>query len=152
MPAACSDRTIILNSLHGRLRRRPAWRSAVRGEEAERVVAPVVDQPLLDQEAVVDVVVDRQQLDGGDAQVEEVLDRRLGGQPGVGAAELLGHAGMQLREALDVDLVDERLVPGRPGGRSSPQVKAVSITAASGANGGAVALVERQVGLGSPSL
>ena len=62
-----------------------------RGEEAERVVAPVVVQALLDQVAVVDVVVHRQQLDGRDAQVGQVLDGRLGGQPGVGAAQVLGH-------------------------------------------------------------
>ena len=45
-------------------------------EEADGVVAPVVGEPALDEVAVVDVLVHRQQLDGGDAQVGEVVDRR----------------------------------------------------------------------------
>ena len=36
----------------------------------------------------------RQQLDGRDAQVGQVLDGRLGGQPGVAAAQVLGHVGL----------------------------------------------------------
>src|SRR5918999_1716893 len=35
----------------------------VRGEEGDRVVAPIVDQAALDQVPLVDVLVDRQQLD-----------------------------------------------------------------------------------------
>ena len=58
-------------------------------------------------------MVHRQQLDGRDAQVGQVLDRRLGGEPGVAAAQVFGHVRVQLREALDVQLVDQRLVPGR---------------------------------------
>ena len=42
--------------------------AAGRSEEADRVVAPVVLQALLGQVAVVDEGVDRQQLDGGDAE------------------------------------------------------------------------------------
>ena len=57
-------------------------------------------------------VVDRQQLDGGDAERGEVLERRLRREAGVGASQLLAHAFHQLREALGVDLVDHRLVPG----------------------------------------
>ena len=56
----------------------------------------------------------RQQLDGRHAQVGQVLDGRLGGQPGVAAAQLLGHLRVVLGEALDVQLVDDRLVPGGP--------------------------------------
>ena len=43
--------------------------AAVRGEVADRAVAPVVVQPALDQERLVGDVVDRQQLDRGDAEV-----------------------------------------------------------------------------------
>ncbi len=39
-------------------------------------------------------------------------DRRLRGKPGVGAAQILAHLGVELREALDVHFVDDRLVPG----------------------------------------
>ena len=66
-----------------------------------------------------------QQLDGGHAEVLEVAHRRLGRQAAVGAAQVLAHLGVPLREALDVHLVDDRLVPrraragGRPPSRSA---------------------------------
>ena len=82
-------------------------------EEADRRVAPVVRQPPGVQEVLVGDVVDRQQLDRGHAERLEVRDRVLVGEPGVGAAQVLAHAGAQLREALDVRLVDHRLVPRR---------------------------------------
>ena len=41
----------------------------------------------------------------------QVLDRGLGREAGVGAAKILAHLLVQLREALDVRLVDDRLVP-----------------------------------------
>ena len=66
IPAAWSALTIALNSRDRVARRRS---SAVGGEEAEGVVAPVVHQALLQQVAVVEVVVDRQQLDGRDAEL-----------------------------------------------------------------------------------
>ena len=53
----------------------------VRREEADRRVAPVVRQAVVVQEALVDDVVDRQQLDRRDAELLEVLERRLGGEP-----------------------------------------------------------------------
>ena len=58
-------------------------------------------------------MVHRHQLDGRDAELVQVLDRRLGRQRRVGAAQLLRHVRVQLREALDVQLVDQRLVPRR---------------------------------------
>jgi hypothetical protein len=48
----------------------------VRREEADRVVAPVVAQALLLQGVVLDELVHRHELDRGDAEVGEVLDRR----------------------------------------------------------------------------
>ena len=86
-------------------------------EEADRGVAPVVGEPALDQVALVGDVMDRQQLDGGDAQRRQVLDRRIGGEACVGAAQILPHERVQLREALDVKFVDDRLRP-RSIGRS----------------------------------
>ena len=76
-----------LELVHGSGRRCATPRSGVRARSSERVVAPVVRQALLDQVPVVGVVVHRQQLDGGDAQLLEVLDRRFGRQPRVGAAQ-----------------------------------------------------------------
>ena len=82
----------------------------VRGEEADRVVAPVVPQPLVEQGEVLDELVDRHELDGGDAQLGEVLDRGGVTDAGVGAADVLGHVFEQLGQALDVGLVDDRVV------------------------------------------
>ena len=76
-------------------------------EVAERGVAPVVGQAPLGQEGLGHRGVDRQQLDRGDPQALEVLDRHRVGQPRVGAAQLLGHTGKLVGQALDVGLVDD---------------------------------------------
>ena len=72
MPARCSALTMPLNSrtcspgvAGGRV-------GGVRREVADRAVAPVVGQAALVQERLVGDVVDRQQLDRGDAEVLEV--------------------------------------------------------------------------------
>ncbi len=88
--------------------RRPAAYVGVRGEEAEGVVAPVVAQALLEQRAVLHELVHRHQLDRGHAEPGQVLDDRRVREAGVRAALLLGDVGVQLGEALDVRLVDER--------------------------------------------
>ena len=77
------------------------------GEVAEGVVAPVVAQALVDEVAVVDEVMDGQELDGGDAELLEVVDAGGVAEAGVGAAQVLGDVGVALGEALDVDLVDD---------------------------------------------
>ena len=87
----------------------------VRGEEADRVVAPVVRQPPAEQERLRHVLVHRQQLDGGDAEVLQVRDRGLVTEPGVGTAQLRRYIGMAHGEALDVDLVDHRVRVAVPG-------------------------------------
>ena len=87
----------------------------VRGQEPDRVVAPVVRQPLRDQERLGHVLVHRQQLDGGDAQAGQVPDRGLVAQPGVGPAQRRGDVRVAHGEALDVDLVHHGVrvpVPG----------------------------------------
>ncbi len=57
-----------LELLHGVLEDAVAAVVRRRGEEGQRVVAPVIVQALLDQVAVVEEVVDRQHLDGRDAR------------------------------------------------------------------------------------
>ena len=79
----------------------------VRREEADGVVAPVVDEASIDEVALVDVLMHRQQLDRRDAELDEVLDGRRRAHPRVRAAQLLGDVGMATGEAPDVDLVDE---------------------------------------------
>ncbi len=58
-------------------------------EEADRRVAPVVREPAVVQEALVGDLVDREQLDRRDAERDEVLDRGVRGEPGIGAAQIL---------------------------------------------------------------
>ena len=84
----------------------------VRCEEREGVVAPVVAQPFVEQGAVLDELVHGHQLDRGDAQLLQVGRDRGVSEAGVRAAQLLGYVRMQLRQALDVRLVDEGLVVG----------------------------------------
>ena len=48
--------------------------AVVRGEEGDRVVAPVVAQAALDEVVVVDELVHRHQLDRRDAERREVVD------------------------------------------------------------------------------
>jgi hypothetical protein len=94
----------------------------VRCEVGDRVVAPVVGQAALDEVVLVEVVVDGQQLDRGDAEVAEVADDGRVREAGVGPAQVLGDVRVRHRETLHVGLVDHRLRPGGPcGGRSLPQ-------------------------------
>ena len=60
--------------------------------------------------------MDRQQFNRRDAELAEVADGDFGGEPGVGPAEPFGDAGHPPGEALDVNLVDDGLLPGSPRG------------------------------------
>ena len=84
----------------------------VRGEEADRVVAPVVAQPDLLQVRLVDEGVHRQQLHARHPEPPEVLDRHRVRHPRVGPAQVLGHPRQQPRHLPDVHLVDDPLVAG----------------------------------------
>ncbi len=65
-----------------------------------------------------------QQLNRRDSQLVEMLDGGVGRQPAVGPAQFLGDAGMLLRKAFDVQLVDDRLFPRRAGAPVVAPVKA----------------------------
>ena len=86
----------------------------LRREEADRVVAPVVVEALLLERAVVDELVDGHELDRGDAELLQVLNHGRVRHAGVGAALLFGNFRVELGQALDVRLVDDRLVVGDP--------------------------------------
>ena len=101
------QRLELLHLLTGRVGERVA---VVRGEEADRVVAPVVREVLLDEGRVVDELVHGHQLDRGDAERRQVLDDGRVGHAHVGAAELLGDVRVLHGQALDVGLVDDALV------------------------------------------
>ena len=62
--------------------------------------------------AVVGERVHRQELHGRDAKALEMLDRMLVREPGVGAAQFRRHPRMTHGKALDVQLVDHRVLPG----------------------------------------
>ncbi len=81
----------------------------MRGEEAERVVAPVVGEAASDDERLGDEMLHRQQFDGVDPDVEQVLDHRRVGETPVGAAQVLGHRRVQPGVALHVQLVDDHV-------------------------------------------
>ena len=61
--------------------------------------------------AVVDRGMDRQQLDRGDAEPDEVVDHRRRGEAGEGAAMLRIDAGMNHRDPAHVQLENDRLFP-----------------------------------------
>ena len=85
---------------------------AVRGEERDRVVPPVVAQGLLGQVVVVQELVHGHQLDRGDAQPLQVLDDGRVRHPRVGAPQVGRHLRVAHGEPLDVALVQHGLVPG----------------------------------------
>ena len=85
--------------------------AGVHGEEAERVVPPVVHRAAPGQVGLVDDGVHGEQLDAGHAEPGQVGDRRRVSQPGVGAAQVLGDSGQAAGQALDVRLVDHRVGP-----------------------------------------
>ena len=81
----------------------------VRREVPDRVVTPVVGEPPLEQEVVGHVLVYGHQFHRGHAEPRQVLDARLVAEPGVGPPQLGGYARMPHGEALDVELVDDRV-------------------------------------------
>src|ERR1700722_10720648 len=85
-----------------------AW---LRREEADGVIAPVVAQLLVEQTAVVDEGVDRQQLNRGDAEAADVVDRLGMHQAREGAAQLRRNLRMPHREAARMQLVDDGAIP-----------------------------------------
>jgi hypothetical protein len=116
-----------------------------RSEEADGVVAPVVAQSPLDQIAVVDEGVHRQQLHRGDAQTLEIVDHRRGGEPRVSSAQWLGHVRIEHRVAAHVQLVDHHVVPRHIGGAVVVPGEGRLGHLAFGHAAGTVAPVEREV-------
>ena len=79
----------------------------VRSKVTDRVVAPVVRQSLGLQRRVIRELLDRHQLNRGDAQLCQVLDDRGVCHACVGAAQVLRDVRVAHRHALDVGLVDD---------------------------------------------
>ena len=85
----------------------------LRGEVADRVVAPVVPQALRDEVPVVHERVDRHQLDGRDAEPPQVLDDGCGREGRVRTVVPRRNFRMTHRETAHVHLVDHGVVPRR---------------------------------------
>ena len=84
----------------------------MRGREPrQRAVAPVVGEAALVQETFVGEGVHRHELHRRDAQRLQVLDHGRHGQREILAPPLRRYVRMQLREALHVQLVDQRIAP-----------------------------------------
>ena len=117
----------------------------VRREEADRVVTPIVAQPILNETAVVDEVMHGHQLDGGHAETAEVIDHRRCGETRERAAQRRRHLRMLDRETAHVELVDHHIVARDRGGAVvAPGERTVDHLAfRHGAR--AVATIERQV-------
>jgi hypothetical protein len=105
------------------VRERRVQIARLRREEAQGVVAPVVSQALLDEIAVVDERMHRQQLGRRHAERAQVSRHVLMSQGGECPALLLGDARIELGEALDVHLVHDRPFPGHDRARRPPPGK-----------------------------
>ena len=89
----------------------------MRGEETDRVVAPVVVQVAVDQHVVVHELVHGHQFHGRDTQPLEMVDHHGVHEAHVGAADVGRDAGVAHRHGPHVRLVDHGLVvrdPQRP--------------------------------------
>ena len=84
-------------------------------EPRQCVVAPVVSEAAFVQEAFAGEGVHRHELDRGHAQRLQMIDDRGHREREVFAAPFRRHVRMQLREALDVQFVDEGVAPGHRG-------------------------------------
>ncbi len=114
-------------------------------EVPERVVAPVVAEPLGLEEPLVHRVVHREELHRGDAERLEVVDDRRVREAAVGPAEVLGDLGVAHGEAAHVRLVDDEARPGDARALHALPVEAPVHHDAPRHARGAVAVVERQV-------
>ena len=83
---------------------------AVRGQEGNAVVPPVVAQPAFEEMGVLDELVHRQQLHRRDAEIGQVARHCRLSQACIGAPQLLGYVRVAPREALYMGLVDDGLV------------------------------------------
>ena len=92
-------------------------------EKADRIVTPIIAKSFLEQIAVVDESVDGHEFDGRDAERLDVVDNRFRTEACIKAFQPLVDFWMQLREPLDVRLVDDGAFPGN----ASPQVLAAPV-------------------------
>src|SRR6185369_12115833 len=86
-------------------------------EERNRVVPPVIGQPLVKEIAIVEEGVDREELNRGHAEFAQVVHHCGVSQSTVCAPEPFRNSRVELRIATDMHLIDDRALPscaGRP--------------------------------------
>ena len=83
----------------------------VGGEVGNGVVAPVVAQSSVDQISGLHEVMHRHQLDSGDTELLQIVDRRRMHETGVGALQFRRDVRMECGEAFNVQFVDDGFVP-----------------------------------------
>ncbi|CAB4743432.1 unannotated protein [freshwater metagenome] len=135
----------VLELLHLLASRAGGGVAGVRSEEPDRVVAPVVREPELEEVDLVDEVMGRHELDGGHAECAQVVGDRWMRDAGVGTALMRWNVGMQLREALHVRLVDDGVAPRRSRVRIALPVELVVDDDAPRNERGRVVAVHRKV-------
>src|SRR5215471_16018259 len=62
--------------------------------------------------AVIEKSVDRQKLDRRDTQRFDIIHHLFLAETSKGSPQILGHLGMLLGESLEMNFVDDRIVPG----------------------------------------
>ena len=85
-----------------------------RSKEADRIIAPVIAQPAIDQNLVVEVRVHWQEFDRGHPQFFQILDRTSAPQSGVGSAQFSRHIWAEPCKTLHVHFINHRTVQRRP--------------------------------------
>ena len=141
MPAACSRRTATRISFARAVRQIRRFRR----EEGERVVAPVVAQPALQHEAVLQEGMHRHQFDRGDAEPAQVIDHRGMRKGREGAALGWADVVVQHGQPAHMRLVDHGVRPRNGGWVVVAPVERVVGHHAFRHRRRAVAPVERQV-------
>ena len=119
-------------------------------EERDRIVAPIIAQPLLDEVTFVDEGMHGQQLDRGHAEIDEMFDHARTRETDERAAICRRHVGMEHRHALDVRFVEDGSHPGHVGRPIvAPRERRVD-DHRFGHAAGVIAAIETQVGARRP--
>ena len=84
-------------------------------KEPQRVVAPMVGEAQRAETFFVCVLMNGEQLHGGDPKVHEMADERWVRQTGIRSAQCFGDIRVQLGGVLDMYFIDHRLGPWREG-------------------------------------
>ena len=83
----------------------------LRSEKPDRVIAPVVGEPTINKVFVADEVMDRQQFDGRNTYMLQVLDHCRRRESAIGAAQVLRDVRVSGCKSVHMQFIDHRPVP-----------------------------------------